>query len=106
VITAETDIKKGDLLYIKYRNTTINTCYIDYGFVDAKEVGWVDLNLSINFDMIQWVASEMFDRKIKKRFINFIENYSLLHDLEAEVRIIDYNPDNYNDHLIKKESVL
>ena len=50
----------------------MNTCYVDYGFVDAKEVGWVDLNLSINFDMIQWIANELFDKKIKRRFIHFI----------------------------------
>jgi len=106
VITADTDIKKGDLLYIKYKNTTINTCYIDYGFVDIKEVGWVDLNLLINFVMIEMVANEIFNKKIKKKFINFIEKYSLNHDLEAEVRIIDYNPYDFNDHIIKKESVL
>ncbi len=51
---------------------TMNTCYIDYGFVDAREVGWVDLNLYINFDIVQFLANELYDKKIKRSFINFI----------------------------------
>ena len=91
VIKAVKDIKKGDLLYISYQNISMESCYIQYGFVEANETGHVDLKLSMNFELIQWIVKEMFDRKLTRRFLNFLEKYSVYNEIKTEVRITSFS---------------
>jgi len=73
LVKACKDIKKGDLLYIKYREMPIQRCFINYGFVDANEKGCVDLNVSIDINFIQWIATELFQLKSQKnKFLKYL----------------------------------